>query len=178
MSSNRSASFAQSLEAGQIGEGLIARWLIRRGSSVLPAYQIEIQHGKGPRFFTPDGVFVSPDLLVFSGEKVTWIEAKTKSAFTWHRISRTWQTGIDLRHWHDYVKVDMLSNWPVWLMFLQRPGVAKDTPPGMVCPAGLFGNEVSRLVGSVHHEHEGHGPSGMVYWTDDALKKLADISEF
>lgn len=166
-------SFEQTLKTGLIGEGEIARMLIDRGYSVLPAYQIEQSHGKGPRLFTAEGQLISPDMLVFSAKKVIWVEAKTKSAFTWHRVSQTWQTGIDRKHWLHYVEVDSRTPWPVWVLFLHRNGcLAKDTPEGMISPSGLFGNSIKMLRNSIHHEHENHGPSGMVYWTLDTLKKI------
>jgi hypothetical protein len=167
-------SFESKLEAGLFGEDLISKWLIRRGNQVLPAYQIQENHGKGPRLFGQYGQLICPDLLVFKGERVLWIEAKSKSAFTWHRISGTWQTGIDRRHWRDYLEVERVTPFPVWLMFLHAPGnSAKDTPDGMQCPSGLYGNSIIELESTVHHEHENHGPSGMVYWCEASLKKLA-----
>jgi hypothetical protein len=169
-------SFAQSLETGLIGEGEISKWFTGRGYVVLPAYEVEMSHGKGPRIFSAHGQLIAPDLLVFNSEKVFWIEAKTKSAFTWHRISGSWQTGIDRRHWHDYLKVNVITPFPIWILFLHRPGnVAKDTPEGMVSPSGLFGNTIESLELSVDHEHENHGPSGMVYWRRDSLKLIAAL---
>jgi len=171
-------TFTESLKTGLLGESHIAQWLIRRGYSVLPAYEVEVNHGKGPRLFTANGQLISPDLLVFNAGKTMWCEAKTKSAFTWHRISKTWQTGVDRRHWKHYVEVAKVTPFPVWLLFLHKPNlVAKDTPEGMVCPSGLFGNSVPHLLRHVHHEHENHGPSGMVYWSAAALKKIAEYDE-
>lgn len=165
--------FEESLAVGQMGEGEIARWFISKGYSVLPAYEVEQHHGKGPRLFTFGGQVVSPDLLVFNADKVMWVEAKTKTAFTWHRGSRTWQTGIDRRHWREYLRVNEITPFPVWILFLHRPGgLAKDTPEGMISPSGLFGNEIGFLAEHIHHEHENHGPSGMVYWTVESLKKI------
>jgi len=169
-------SFESQLQTGLLGEGEIARHLIKHGYHVLPAYQIEVDHNKGPRLYTADGNLIAPDLLAFSSGRVLWVEAKTKSAFTWHRSSATWQTGIDRRHWLHYVEVDERTPWPVWIFFLHRKGlIAKDTPFGMISPSGLFGNTVFKLKTTIHHEHENHGPSGMVYWTVDALRKIEDF---
>lgn len=170
--------FEQKLKKGFIGESLISRWFQSRGYSVLPAYDVEQNSGKGPRLFVSDGrQLISPDMLVFKSDKILWVEAKHKSAFTWHRMSETWQTGIDRRHWGDYLKVAEVAPFPVWILFLQRDGVAKDTPKGMTSPTGLFGNEISELLKSIHHEHEKHGPTGMVYWTRQALLKVADLKD-
>lgn len=173
MSSECAVSFSERLQTGLLGEGEIARWFNDKGYAVLPAYEVEMNNGKGPRIFTAEGSLISPDLLVFNSRKVFWIEAKTKSAFTWHRASQTWQTGIDRKHWSHYLQVAQRTPWPVWILFLHRPGsIAKDTPEGMTSPCGLFGNTIEKLNANIHHEHENHGPSGMVYWTIGALRKL------
>ena len=169
-------SFDESLREGLLGEGLITRWLNSRGWNVLPAYEIEVQSGKGPRLFSAKlGKLIAPDLLVFNESGFYWVEAKTKSAFTWHRITKTFQTGIDRRHWLDYIQVGQTTGVPVWLMFLHRPGsYAKDTPDGMVSPSGLYGQEIDKLRDTIDHEHANHGPSGMVYWQESALKKICE----
>lgn len=171
--------FEAQLKEGLAGESLIANWLKRKGWRVLPAYEVEQGHGKGPRLFTSYGQLICPDLLIFNGQShVKWIEAKTKSAFTWHRLSNSWQTGLDRRHWRDYLKVQSISPFPIWILFLHKPnGCAKDTPVGYVSPSGLFGNTIGILQKSVDHEHENHGTSGMVYWKLNALKKIASYYE-
>jgi hypothetical protein len=171
-------SFTEKLAVGRLGEDAISRWLIRKKFFVLPAYEIMVHHGKGPRLFGPNGNLISPDLMVFKGDRVEWIEAKHKSAFSWHRKTGTWQTGIDRRHWRDYLEVEKTTPFPVWLFFLHCPGgEAKDTPGGMRSPSGLFAGMISDLYRCIDHEHENHGPSGMVYWRESSLKKLAEYLE-
>jgi hypothetical protein len=171
-------SFEEKLKEGLLGEGEISKWFISRGYSVLPAYEVELNHGKGPRLFTKEGTLISPDLLVFNASRILWIEAKTKSAFTWHRLSRTWQTGIDRKHWGHYLCVAARTPFPVGILFLHKPNcTAKDTPEGMVSPSGLFGNNIASLKDSVHHTSCLHGPSGMVYWTLGNLKKIAEYND-
>lgn len=171
-------TFSSRLSEGLIGEGVIAKWLIGRGYNVLPAYQVEVNSGKGPRVFTAAGQFVSPDMLCFNNTRTIWCEAKTKSAFTWHRNSGTWQTGIDMRHWEHYKVIAKISPWPVWLLFLHKPGSqAKDTPEGKESPTGLYGNSVTVLRDCIHHDSDRYGPSGMVYWCVDSLRLIAEYSE-
>jgi hypothetical protein len=169
-------SFKDNLATGMLGEGLIAKWLQAKGWNVLPAYEIEIASGKGPRLYlATKEQFITPDLLVFRSSEIRWVEAKTKSAFTWHRISESWQTGIDLRHWRDYIKVGERTSFPLWLMFLHKPGnVAKDTPEGKISPHGIFGQEIEALKESIDHEDARWGPSGMVYWKVEALARFGD----
>lgn len=171
------STFSSRLQDGLLGEGKISKWLIGRGFNVLPAYEIEQSSGKGPRLFTGNGNLICPDLLCFKVGKVVWIEAKSKSAFTWYRKTKTWQTGIDRKHWNHYQEVAKQSPWDVWLLFLHRPGaLAKDTPDGMESPTGLYGNSIQKLIHCIDHEHENWGPSGMVYWSIENLLLLADYN--
>lgn len=172
-------TFEHQLAFGKAGESLIANWLKGRGYSILPVYEKEISEGKGPQVFTVQGNLVAPDLLIFGREnsKVWWIEAKHKSAFSWHRISRCWVTGIDLRHYQDYLRIRELSPWPVWLLFLQREGVAKDTPPNKISPTGLYGGSLAYLEKRVNHSHDNWGRSGMIYWAEKTLTKIATLED-
>lgn len=162
-----------------MGESIIAKWLNRCGWNVLPAYEVETHSGKGPRLFTVErGKLITPDMLIFKNRNIRWIEAKTKSAFTWHRISESFQTGIDRRHWQSYISVSEVTPFPVWLLFLHEPGQnAKDTPAGMKSPSGLYGQEITKLCENVDHEHKNHGRSGMVYWRESVLLKLCTYEE-
>lgn len=165
-------NFEQSLKFGQAGESLIAQWLIGRGRCVLPVYEKIIDEGKGPQLYTQGGGRIAPDLFVFGKGKPLWIEAKHKNAFTWHRKTKQFVTGIDLRHYEEYCKVDDETEWPVWLLFLHRGGIAKDSPPS---PSGLYGNSLDVLRGCENHRHSNWGNSGMVYW---AIKDLCRLDNF
>ena len=171
-------NFERQLQVGKIGESQIARWFQGRGYNILPEYEKEISEGKGPTLWRADGEnLICPDMLVFKQGKVYWIEAKHKTAFSWHRITRKWVTGIDIRHYADYLKVAE-EGWPVWLLFLHKDGIAKDTPDGLSSPTGLFGEEIHKLQDIENHRSENWGKSGMVYWSHDKLKKLASLETF
>lgn len=169
-------AFEQSPEyrQGLIGESKIARWLMNRGCTVMPVYQIEKDTGKGPQLFSKNKKLIAPDAFCFKGENAFWIEAKHKTAFSWYRKKEIWTTGIDLRHYRHYLEVDDCTPWPVWLLFLHKGGQAKDSPPS---PAGLFGERLSMLRQCVDHTSEKYGPSGMVYWDKDSLRKLAEYNQ-
>jgi len=161
--------FEQRLALGKAGECLIAGWLRRKGYNILPAYDLAEPEFKGPRIFSATRDLVAPDLLAFrffkEQKRVLWVEAKSKAAFTWHRISQTYQDGIDKRHWLDYLELRSRMPWDLWLLFLHAPGgLAKDNPPGIVPPSGLFGGEVLRLADCIDHESDRWGNGGMVYW--------------
>jgi hypothetical protein len=168
-------SFAETLKSGLIGESEIANWLIRKGYAVLPVYETE-QAFKGPRLFSPGGQLIAPDMFVFKAGRARWIEAKTKSAFTWHRITRRWTTGIDIHHYEHYLAIMKLSDMPIYLMFLHRHGLAaKDSPDG--CPSGLFGGELGYLEQHENHRSPNYGKLGMVYWAHGVLSRYATIEE-
>jgi len=180
-------SFAEKLAFGKVAEGFIANWLMARGNSVLPVYEIEKSTGKGPQLFGLDASLVAPDMVAFTENGVVWIEAKHKSVFTWHRNTQQWTTGIDLRHYGDYLKVAKTTRLPVWLMFFHNRAEPSDSDRRMgcpeSCPTGLFGGDIFDLVPRENHRSpalndnregiKGHGNSGMVYWAASTLKQLA-----
>jgi len=157
---------------GLAGESAIARWLRSRGNCVLPVYEKLVDEGKGPQLYLPGGTLIAPDLFVFNDKRALWIEAKHKSAFSWHRLSQQWVTGIDLRHYRHYCRVDDETPWPVWLLFLHDGGQAKDSPPDS--PRGLFGRSLSYLRQHENHRSDRWGRYGMVYWARSDLLLLAE----
>ena len=181
-------SYDDHLAYGQAGESAISRWLRRKGGTVLPAYEKLIETGKGPQLFGPDRALIAPDLLLIRqrlDDNVQWIEAKHKGGFTWYRNGHPWPaleygrwtTGIDRRHYQDYLAVAKTTPWPVWLLFLHDGTPTKDSPDGTGGPPGLFGNELLYLSGHVSHESSNYGLSGMVYWGIDDLKLLASLED-
>jgi hypothetical protein len=173
------STFAAKLATGQLGESLIARWCMSRGNCLIPVYEKEIDTGKGPRFFSPEGQFVAPDMFLLPA--MMFIEAKHKTVFTWHRLTSRWCTGIDLNHYEGYKKVQDISGRPVWLLFLHRSStpdprdIAGGCPPR--CPVGLFGEDLRYLADNENHRHDNWGRHGMVYWAADQLRLIAPIDE-
>jgi hypothetical protein len=172
-----SSVFSERLQEGKIGESRIAKWFIERGFTVLPVYEIEIGRGKGPQLFMPNKELIAPDMFIFrrnDGRQLNcyWIEAKHKSAFSWHRKTNRWVTGIDLKHYEHYCEVDAQTPWPVFLMFLHKGEQAKDSPPNS--PKGLFGNSLQYLKKHENHRSPNWGKTGMVYWAIEHLNKVED----
>jgi len=166
--------FEQSLHDGVYRERVLLDWFNRHGYSALHI----VGDGSGPRLMTPSKAVVCPDLLVFKGNAIRWIESKSKSAFTWYRKTQTFQTGIDRFYWSEYQQIRSVSGCDVWLVFLQMPGqVAKDTPAGMASPSGLYAGEILELASKVDHEFDGEGKGGMMYWNESAFKKLANAED-
>jgi hypothetical protein len=185
-------AFEAQLTQGQLGETIIANWLKSRGSWLLPAYEKEIDTGKGPRLFGAGKQLVTPDFFAFPS--LQFIEAKHKTVFSWHHKTKTWCTGIDLHHYEDYQEVQRNTARPVWLLFLHRRSVpdtadlnGRDDCPecGLAggsccppeCPTGLFGRPLSFLVDNEHHRDRRWGRHGMIYWAHEVLKELAPMSE-
>jgi len=167
--------FEANLKQGQGTEGDLSRFFIRRGCGVLPVYETEGTENKGPRFFTAETDLVAPDMLVFKGTKITWVECKHKTVFSWHFRTERWVTGIDLHHWEDYQKVADRTERPFWLFFLHVETEAN--PSGELCPTGLFGNDMASLKKDFNHTHPNWGRHGMIYWAADKLRKIAELDE-
>jgi len=175
-------SFAESLNAGKVGESLISKWFQSRGYAVLPVYEVAEGQYKGPRLYMGESLFIAPDMLVMNHEKVIWVEAKNKSHFTWHRKSQKWTTGIDVYCFQHYREIKARLNLPVWLMFLHlssRPSgndLAYGSPKA--CPIGLFGGDVDYLAANINHQSDRWGKKGMIYWSSDVLKLCDTASAF
>jgi hypothetical protein len=107
------------------------------------------------------------------------------------RQSSQWTTGIDLRHYGDYLHVAKQTKLPVWLLFFHRDSAPSQSDLRFGCPAecpvGLFGGELFSLVTRENHRSPhfdpsrsgvaGHGRSGMVYWSVNQLRLLATKDE-
>lgn len=169
--SDSALKFRETLEFGKVAETAIANWLMNRGCNILPAYEIVDSKFQGPRLFCKEGNLVTPDLLIFKEAKILWIEAKHKTAFTWHRKTSRFVTGVDYHHWLDYLKVKQRTGLECWILFNHLGGKAKDSPES---PSGLFGGEVGVLEKNINHTHENWGKSGMVYWAHERLKRFCD----
>lgn len=170
-------NFQDYLSIGKLGESQISNWLrFTRGMHVFPAYEKQIGEYKGPTLFCSEGdTLILPDLLGITTGKLFWFEAKNKSAFTLYRKTERWQTGIEVRLYEQYQEVQRRTNIPVWLMFLQQGGKAKDSPS--VSPSGLYARSLEYLM--AHEDHRGEFNDGtyMVFWNEIDLLRLASLDE-
>jgi hypothetical protein len=171
-------SFKEKLEFGELGESLISRWARgARGASVLPVYEKEIDNGKGPRFFLPnDEQIIAPDLLIV-GQSMIRTEAKHKSVFSWHRKTDCWVTGIDLRHYEHYLRLQEQCSIPIYLTFLHSDDHTAERDEPWPCPTGLFAAELSFLQKKENHRSANWGNGGMVYWAYETLTRWASREE-
>ncbi len=164
-----SAHFSKQLQIGKTGETEIATWLLGRGHGVLPIYEIAENQYKGPALYSGDNTIIAPDMMTIKNGKVLFVEAKHKEGFTWYRRTASWQTGIDIKHFNEYMQIEDVTKIPVWILFLQKGGYAKDSEKS---PAGLYGNSLAFLKNNTDHFSDRHGKSGMVYWDIRSLIKL------
>jgi len=162
--------FEESLRFGKMAETRIAQALRQQQFTILPVYPT-VEAFKGPVVLTPDGSgLVAPDMLAIRVDEIRWVEAKHKTAFTWHRITSKWTTGIDLHHYKDYQQIQALSPWEIWLYFWQEPGKAKDTPENLISPSGLYADTLRFLETHENHTDENWGRTGMVYWAEETFR--------
>ena len=169
--------FKESLIVGKTGESKVAQWLISQGRSILPVYEIAENQYKGPALYCHSKNLVAPDMLVFGQNKITWIEVKTKTAFSWHRKTKRFVTGIDLKHYFDYLEIAKNTTVPLWIFFLHGKGTAVDTPEDKISPSGLFGRDILYLEKHENHRHDNWGNSGMVYWDVEDLELIASLEQ-
>ena len=174
LQSNNRLQFSDALEFGQFGENCISQWLVQTlGYNVLPVYEKEGGDFKGPRYFTPSREIVAPDILAIKGSRVLWVEAKHKTVFSWHRITEQWVTGIDVRHYNDYLEISRIHPFPVWLLFLHSQSETREGNGHS--PVGLFGQSLTYLEKNENHRSDKWGNSGMVYWSHATLRQFASI---
>ncbi len=179
-------NFQKSLAYGKVAEADVTLWLKQEKEwCVLPVYDISTDTGKGPRLLTLPTDLVVPDLLVMREGEIRWIESKRKTKFVWHGIAKEWRTGIDLKHYFDYIQVEERTGVPVWLFFLHEENAVSDADRlrgcrEQVCPTGLFGAPLWYLR---DHEAEcGKFTNGwrnhpMVYWNHATLRLIASLEE-
>lgn len=174
-------NFQQQLQRGLLAEHHIARWLqTQRGYHILPIYNKQDDNRKGPRFYTASGEqLIAPDILAMRGSTLVWVEAKSKTTFTWHRVSQQWQTGIDYYNYTHYCKVADTVPHAMYVFFLHtetyEPVACSGAPT--TSPTGLYVQSFDVLRSCVHHIYPQSGRNRMVYWSIESLKKVAQLSE-
>ena len=173
-------NFAQTLEIGRTAESEIAQWLLNRGWCVLPVYEKQIGDFKGPQLTTPMGEYITPDLVALNlhSRHVLWVEAKHKTVFSWHRATKRWVTGIDIRHYNHYKAIDGLGFWPVWVFFLHTKSSYSKRDEPWPSPTGLFAQSLRKLAACENHRHANWGSHGMVYWAVESLMQVATLPQF
>jgi hypothetical protein len=167
---DRDDEFRRKLALGNRFEVMVAAWLKSRRFYLLPVYDYSgLGANKAPKLEaqTPYGSLVLPDLLVARDGGVKFVEVKYKDRADWTRITQRFETGINLRLWLHYRKVQVVSGIPVWLMFVHQQ---EDE---------IRGGWIDDLAALKPRKYEGQkmGRSGMVFFPWDGLKRQATLSE-
>ena len=160
-------SQTEQYQLGRTGERIVAEVLETRGWYILPCYDYSgEENNKAPRLCGISKGYVLPDLLVAKGGTARWVEVKTKSKPTFTLRTGTYEHGISLAHYEDYLKVQEITGSRVWLSVYEiSTGV-------ILC--GLLDelSDVKRCyIGTKM------GCRGMVFFPRDAFKCLAVLSD-
>lgn len=171
-------SFSSRLTHGRIGEQAVLKWLRYMNRVVLPVcdtlINIEFRERCGPRLFVGNDALTAPDLLVFADDGVRWMEIKCKKYCTWYRNESLWMTGIDVRHFEQYIKVHQATCIHVDLV-LYHPNETprpKDVPHGCpeYAPRGVYCADILKLQEIYHHIGTDLDGNEMIYWDMQVLQ--------
>lgn len=170
--------FERKLRVGQQCENAVFAYKRRHGAHILRACDLPASQFAGPRLSSTHDLVV-PDGMIFDPSDGThWGEVKGKKHWTWHRMSGTWQTGIDKLCFDRYGAIRNKTATPVILYFLQcqsapwPPDIAQGCPPK--CPTGLY---FINLDVEPDHHHRNWGKGGMVYWREDQFQYRVPLNE-
>jgi len=162
-------SFEDRLEHARRVEQDVAAWLMRRNWLVLPVYDYSGQQDdKAPKLQAARrrDSLVAPDLLAARGGAHLWFEVKWKAAATLHRKTDTLETGLNLRHWRDYVAIKRESGADVWIVFVHE------------AEAEIRAAEVSQLARSARiYDGAKMGRGGMVFFPYRQIKRLCSTRD-
>lgn len=115
-------SFEEKLAFGKEGEHEVGEYFMNRGYSLLPLYQFEDK--LAPKIYTNSGVIISPDIFVSGRHKAFWVEVKTKKR--WIKFKGTLETGLNNRHYDEYIKIRQNTGLPLYVVFNHK----EDDPNG------------------------------------------------
>ena len=149
-------------------EKAVGAWLMSKGLRILPVYDYSgLREDKAPKFTAadPSESLVLPDLLGALDSSCRWYEVKYKHHAEFTRKTQRHETGISLRLWKQYQRVESVSGIPVWLLFAHRK---EDEVRGEAI-ARLKGRE--RIYGG-----RKMGSAGMVFFAWDDLKRFEKLS--
>ena len=108
---------------------------------------------------------VVPDLLVARGG-LKWVEVKYKARADFTHKTQRMETGISLRLWQHYIRVEAETRIHVWLMFVHER------------ESEIVGNSVSQLR-QVERVYPGRkmGRGGMVFFPCSGMKRIASLEQ-
>jgi Holliday junction resolvase-like predicted endonuclease len=105
-------------ERGAVGEAIVAEFLKQQGLGVVPVHQCNPDGAAVMRL--QDDFFVLPDWLVFSSTEPVWVEVKTKQSAREFRKENELRHCINEYHYDQYLEVERLSGFDVWLFIYEE----------------------------------------------------------
>ncbi len=172
MRNSSNKKFQRNLLFGQKWESAVSEWLQENQNFVFNAYEytpIEDGVRKAPKLhISPSSEsLIAPDLQVAKDGFTHWVEVKSKSNCAYPFSKRgNWHyrtTGIDIKHWDSYWKVQEVGGIEVVIFF-----VHEDTREIRAASLDRLNNSCRQYI---------HNPSNKVYWCYDDLALIAEIDE-
>jgi hypothetical protein len=105
---------------GRNGERIVADWFKADGWYVLASYDYNGDDDHPPRMEGRTRRFIIPDLDACKGGRRIWVEVKTKTAPSLHRATNILEHGIPLRHYEQYLQVELETGCPVYLLIYEE----------------------------------------------------------
>ena len=112
-------NFEQKLEVGRNGELILENVLQNYGWHTIPTYDYKSEYKKSPRMVGKNSFLRLPDIDASKNGKRIWIESKWKEGASWTYSKRTFEHGIPLYLYDEYLKVEKITGDPVWIFFIE-----------------------------------------------------------
>jgi len=163
-------TFRERLSEARAVEKKVAEYFQGLGHRVLPVYDYSgLSDGKAPKLQSSKSSesLVTPDLLLAKEGICAWIEVKMKGRADYTRMTDQLETGISLRLWDHYLRVQECTGIEVWLLFIHK------------AEKKVVGECISVLKKMRPRFYTGHkmGPSGMVFFPFDRLQDVCTYEE-
>lgn len=163
-------SFEAQLERARLHEIRVAELAREHRYYVVPSYDYS---GKGddkaPKMAAPAGEqdLVLPDLQCFRSGEFRWLEVKFKTRASWRERGGYLTTGMNLRLYEDYIRVERVSGGKVFVLFLHEK------------EREARGDALARLQEYESHRYSGPkmGRGGMVFWPYEKLPSWGTLEQ-
>jgi hypothetical protein len=154
------------LRIGRLFESEFERQAHKRGlMCVRHCDQLGVHGVKAPIATGPYAGLRLPDFSVMGAGSMFWVEAKYKTERTHHHISDTWEHGIDLPNWVDYLEIEARSGQRGFIV------VGQGDIGGILIQSFKYLRKVSREYhGNKHFEH------GAVFWPCAEFKPWGEFN--
>ena len=154
--------FQTNLIAAEVWEKAFANFLVQeRGWIVLPTCAMHDGYQHAPKFNGADRDLIVPDHLAARDGTMRWFEVKHKSHADWHRLSGKHVTGLPLRCWDDYARVQDVTGIEVVIVFIHAE-------EGVVC-----GGTLKELTAHISHRYTASlmDAGGTLFFKFDSLPR-------